>query len=390
MLFGSTTPRCSSPGCSSAQRVDNALEIVTYVAIGLLFGCAAGHRGGQDPRPDRGELAARGGVPQARGAGDPAHQRPGLHAVDPALDHQRRASPWAPTARSRPRTPPRSACSASRSSRWCRKPIAALFRDDGGLSQDVSQGALGSTAAHAARGHDGDGRRAGRSTSQASTSRMRAVGGAVLGAVVTLEDVSEVRALTEQLIRADRLAAMGELTAGVAHEVRNPLGVIRASVQLLEDAELRRAAHPRLGGGHQAGDRPARQGHQGAARLRPAQHADDDDGSTSPRSSDDVVLFTNRFATQSNVADRDGLRRRPARRDGRPRPAQAGVLEPDHQRRPGDGGARRYHHGIGEEKRRAIVEVTSRRQRTRHPRRGPAPRCSTRSSRSAPTGRGSG
>jgi signal transduction histidine kinase len=72
---------------------------------------------------------------------------------------------------------------------------------------------------------------------QASTSRMRAVGGTVLGAVVTLEDVSDIKALTDQLIRADRLAAMGELTAGVAHEVRNPLGVIRASVQLLEDAK---------------------------------------------------------------------------------------------------------------------------------------------------------
>jgi signal transduction histidine kinase len=65
---------------------------------------------------------------------------------------------------------------------------------------------------------------------------MRAVGGRILGAVVTIEDVSEIKSLTEQLIRADRLAAMGELTAGVAHEVRNPLGVIRASVQLLEDA----------------------------------------------------------------------------------------------------------------------------------------------------------
>ena len=66
--------------------------------------------------------------------------------------------------------------------------------------------------------------------------RMRDVGGRVFGAVVTLEDVSEVRALTDQLIRADRLAAMGELTAGVAHEVRNPLGIIRASVQLVEDS----------------------------------------------------------------------------------------------------------------------------------------------------------
>jgi signal transduction histidine kinase len=53
---------------------------------------------------------------------------------------------------------------------------------------------------------------------------------------VTFDDVSEVKALTDQLIRADRLAAMGELTAGVAHEVRNPLGIIRASVQLVEDS----------------------------------------------------------------------------------------------------------------------------------------------------------
>lgn len=70
---------------------------------------------------------------------------------------------------------------------------------------------------------------------QASISLMRDIDGRVLGAVVTMEDVSEVKALTDQLIRADRLAAMGELTAGVAHEVRNPLGIIRASVQLVED-----------------------------------------------------------------------------------------------------------------------------------------------------------
>lgn len=116
------------------------------------------------------------------------------------------------------------------------KPIGGLFSDDGGLSGDVTK-VLGGRLPMALRETTVQ-TTTGRTVHvQASTSRMRAVGGSILGAVVTLEDVSDIRALTEQLIRADRLAAMGELTAGVAHEVRNPLGVIRASVQLLEDAQ---------------------------------------------------------------------------------------------------------------------------------------------------------
>ncbi len=67
-----------------------------------------------------------------------------------------------------------------------------------------------------------------------------------VGVVITLEDLTEVKDLTEQLLRADKLSGLGELVAGVAHEVRNPLGVIKASVQMLEqemdqgcqDAEL--------------------------------------------------------------------------------------------------------------------------------------------------------
>jgi PAS domain S-box-containing protein len=58
--------------------------------------------------------------------------------------------------------------------------------------------------------------------------------GKTVGVVITLEDLTEVRDLTEQLMRADRLSGLGELVAGVAHEVRNPLGVIRASVQMME------------------------------------------------------------------------------------------------------------------------------------------------------------
>ncbi len=39
----------------------------------------------------------------------------------------------------------------------------------------------------------------------------------------------------EQLRRADRLSALGELSAGMAHEIRNPLGSIKGAVEILKD-----------------------------------------------------------------------------------------------------------------------------------------------------------
>lgn len=43
----------------------------------------------------------------------------------------------------------------------------------------------------------------------------------------------ELFALEEQLRRSDRLAALGQLTAGLAHEIRNPLASIKTSVEIL-------------------------------------------------------------------------------------------------------------------------------------------------------------
>jgi signal transduction histidine kinase len=58
--------------------------------------------------------------------------------------------------------------------------------------------------------------------------------GEVIGIVLVLDDLTEVRALEEQVQRAQRLAALGRLAGGLAHEIRNPLGITRAAAQMLQ------------------------------------------------------------------------------------------------------------------------------------------------------------
>ncbi|MBC8368222.1 hypothetical protein H8E52_12520 [bacterium] len=53
--------------------------------------------------------------------------------------------------------------------------------------------------------------------------------------VLVFEDVTEYKRLTAELRRAERLAGLGELSAGVAHEIRNPLAGISMITQLLGD-----------------------------------------------------------------------------------------------------------------------------------------------------------
>lgn len=58
--------------------------------------------------------------------------------------------------------------------------------------------------------------------------------GQARGTVLALRDQTGIRELEERLQRSDRLAALGTVAAGVAHEVRNPLAGLRGAAQLLE------------------------------------------------------------------------------------------------------------------------------------------------------------
>ena len=63
--------------------------------------------------------------------------------------------------------------------------------------------------------------------------------GSAVGILSTARDITEFKDLQEQVIRAQRLESLGQLAAGVAHEINTPLGIILGNVQLmLEDAPL--------------------------------------------------------------------------------------------------------------------------------------------------------
>lgn len=65
------------------------------------------------------------------------------------------------------------------------------------------------------------------------SSLLRNTLGSVIGAIADIRDITRRKRIEEEMVRVEKLASLGELSAGMAHEIRNPLAGMKTSAQVL-------------------------------------------------------------------------------------------------------------------------------------------------------------
>ena len=153
------------------------------------------------------------------------------------------------------------------------------------------------------------------------------------GYLLVFQNLTEIKRLEREVRTKEKLAAVGEMAAHLAHEIRNPLGSISGSAQVLmaesnisaEQGRLLRHHHPRVASGS-----PTR---STSSSTRPgpsvATRGPVDVGPADQRGGHAAAQRA-RGGPDAHRRVRDG--RGPARLPGRSRPDHPGLLEPQPQR----------------------------------------------------------
>ena len=97
------------------------------------------------------------------------------------------------------------------------------------------------SAEYGARHRDGSWR-----TMRAAGSQLVDAEGGISGVIISVRDITVERKLEQQIVQSERLAAMGAMIGGVAHELNNPLTSIMGVSELLQDTETNETSRKQL------------------------------------------------------------------------------------------------------------------------------------------------
>ncbi len=110
------------------------------------------------------------------------------------------------------------------------------------LYRDVLGGSKGfGSAEYGARRGDGGGR-----TMRASASQFFDADSKLAGVIISVRDITREKKFEQQVVQSERLAAMGAMIGGVAHELNNPLTSILGVSELLQDSQTTDAARKQI------------------------------------------------------------------------------------------------------------------------------------------------
>jgi two-component system sensor histidine kinase PilS (NtrC family) len=79
-----------------------------------------------------------------------------------------------------------------------------------------------------------------------STSTLKDHRGNKVGQIIIFQDLTHIKEMEESMRRSEKLATIGQLAAGIAHEIRNPLASISGAIQLLKEEKGAEASTQRL------------------------------------------------------------------------------------------------------------------------------------------------